>query len=250
MVEYLLFGGTTEGRILAETLEQMGKPSLVCVATEYGEKLLHPGTYVQVSCGRLDRQQMEELMRSARPRAILDATHPYAVEVSRNIAAAAEAAGISCFRVLRKSESCFGVRCFTRMEDLIEWLNTREEVVFSSLGAKEAQSLTNVRDFERRVWVRILPLIGSLQTCMEAGYPPAHVICMQGPFSVEMNREMFRSSGAGILVTKESGRAGGFEEKLEAARQCGMETAVLCRPAEESGIPLDDLIAGIREGTI
>lgn len=250
MADYVLFGGTTEGRLLAEAMEEMGKSCLVCVATEYGEKLLHPGKSVSVHCGRLAGQQMAALFAEQNPKAVLDATHPYALEVSRNIRQAAEEANIPYIRILRASESTEDVRCFAEMQELIDWLNTRQEVIFSSMGAKEAKALTAVSDFENRVWVRILPLMDSLKICMDAGFPAKHIICMQGPFSMEINKAMFHAAKAGILVSKESGRAGGFAEKMQAAKECGMEIAVLCRPETETGLTVEELIPRIKEDNI
>jgi precorrin-6x reductase len=96
----------------------------------------------------------------------------------------------------------------------------------------------------------MLPGIEGLQTCLELGYPSAHRICMQGPFSRELNRAMFAAAGAAILVTKNSGPQGGFTEKLEAAGDLGMRVALLTRPAEPDGMPLERALrelAGLAE---
>jgi precorrin-6x reductase len=61
---------------------------------------------------------------------------------------------------------------------------------------------------------------------------------------------MFRAAGASILVTKESGAAGGFTEKLAAARNCGMTTAVLARPKDTDGLTAAEWLRRIEEGTI
>lgn len=251
MAEFLLFGGTTEGRELTELLERLGKSTLVCVATTYGEQLLTETENVRVHMGRLDLEQMQSLIREENPRIVLDATHPYAVAVSENIQKACEAARVQYLRVVRESTKTEeSVRWFETMEELIAWLNTTDGAVFSSMGAKEAQPLSQVANFEDRVWVRVLPLMDSLQKCLDAGYPPKHIICMQGPFSQEVNEAMFRASRAKILVTKESGRAGGFEEKLQAAATCGMETGVLGRPKTEEGLTMGEITKKLCEDSL
>jgi precorrin-6x reductase len=55
---------------------------------------------------------------------------------------------------------------------------------------------------------------------------------MQGPFSETLNRAMFEAADARILVTKDSGREGGFPEKVRAAKALGMKVAVLERPGK------------------
>ena len=92
MNKVLLFGGTGEGRALAEWMVARDIPHTVCVTTEYGETLLPAGAEAHV--GRMDSGEMEALMRAGGYSLAVDATHPYAVEVTEHIRAAAEAAGL------------------------------------------------------------------------------------------------------------------------------------------------------------
>ena len=250
MIDILLFGGTTEGRELSEALKRKNVPSMVCVATEYGESLLEPGGSLQVHAGRLDEAAMASLMEREQPRLVLDATHPYADGVSHCIQKACTATGMTYRRVLRQSAMEEGCLTFPDMAALIDWLKGQEGIIFSSLGSKEARALSEIPDFEQRVWLRVLPSLEGLEGCLKAGFPAKHIICMQGPFSRELNEAMFRAAGADILVTKESGAAGGFTEKLAAARNCGMTTAVLARPKDTDGLTAAEWLRRIEEGTI
>lgn len=250
MAEILLFGGTSEGRELAALLKEKNISSLVCVATEYGESLLDAGGSVHVRAGRLDESAMTSLITDTRPRLVIDATHPYADAVSRNLRVACESAGAPYLRIKRESAWEDGFITFRNIGELIAWLNTTEGVIFSGLGAKEAKALTAVTGFESRVWLRILPFAEGLNACINAGFPARHIISMQGPFSEELNIAMFRAAGARILITKESGAAGGFSEKLAAARACGMTVAVLMRPGEEAGSTLDEVKRKIEGGEL
>lgn len=239
LAEVLLFGGTTEGRELAELLGRRMIPALVCVATEYGETLLEPMGTMSVHCGRLDEEAMADLVRREAPRVVIDATHPYATAVSRTIRAVCREGELPCWRVRRESQDRAVDRAFPTMEALIAWLDETPGTIFSTLGAKEAAALAQVKGAEERLWLRVLPLEESLRLA-RAAVPAKHIICMQGPFSPELNEAMFRAAGAEILLTKDSGRAGGFAEKLQAARACGMTVALLTRPQEE-GFSLTDI---------
>lgn len=66
------------------------------------------------------------------------------------------------------------------------------------------------------------------------------MIAMQGPFSLEMNIATMRMTGANYLVTKESGHAGGFLDKIHAAEAVGATALVIGRPLKETGISLEE----------
>lgn len=250
MSEIVLFGGTSEGRTLCELLGKKRIETLICVATEYGEAILPSFDTLRTHTGRLDKEAMEILLEAEKPRLVIDATHPYAAAVSDNICAACEKAGVQRLRLFRETLDSGGCVTFPRMEELIGWLNERNGTVFSTLGAKEAVALAAVEGCKERVWLRILPDAAGLSACLAAGFSAQRIICMQGPFSKELNAAMFREAGADILLTKESGTVGGYLEKLEAARECGMISAVLSRPCGENGLTLSALIKLVEEDAL
>lgn len=250
MAEFVIFGGTTEGRVLAERLERCRRTALVCVATRYGDDLVSAGAFVRVHAGRLDKEGMEELLRQESPRVVIDATHPYADQVSRTIRAACGELNLRLVTLRRETVLTQESVTFRDMEELLAWLDSTPGVIFSTLGAKEAAGLSHVQRAAERIWLRILPFEESLAQVRAAGFPARHVICMQGPFSVELNAAMFRAAGASILLTKDSGAAGGLAEKLEAARQCGMTAAVLVRPEGQGEATLGELLDRLEEGSL
>jgi precorrin-6x reductase len=250
LTEIVLFGGTAEGRKLGELLNKKRVKTVLCVATKYGESLLAPSDALRVYTGRLDNAAIENLFNKEKPRLAIDATHPYAVEISGNIRAACEKTGIKLLRLIREKVDGDSLERFPRLEELVAWLNKRGGVIFSTLGAKECSALAAVEGYKERVWLRVLPDLSGLSACLAAGFPARHIVCMQGPFSKELNAAMFREAGAEILVTKESGKAGGYLEKLEAAKENGMTVATLARPREENGAAFDDIVNLIERGAL
>lgn len=246
MVKAVVFGGTTEGRVIAGKMDALRIPSLLCVATAYGEALPRGSGHIALHTGRMDAAAMRALLKRERPALVMDATHPYAEEASRNIRTACEGLSLQYIRVLREEAAAEGGMRFQSLPALVEWLHTTAGNIFVSMGAKHAGAFTEVSDFAGRVYIRLLPALEGLTHCLELGYPPAHLILMQGPFSKELNLAMFRQTGAQILVTKESGPAGGYGEKIEAARELGMRIAVLARP-KERGIALAEACALLEE---
>ena len=239
MAEIVLFGGTSEGRKLAELCRELEIPTVVCVATNYGEALLDEGGSLKVHTGRLNKDGMVALIQEEAPRLVLDATHPYADIVSETIVSACRECGARYGRLQREAAVHEGLTEFSSVDELADSLDKTPGVVFSSLGTKEAAALSKVSGASERIWIRVLPSIEGLKTCLDAGFPAKHIICMQGPFSADLNEAMFRACKAEILLTKDTGVAGGFPEKLEAAKRCDMKVFVIKRPADTPGDSLE-----------
>lgn len=250
MTDIVLFGGTTEGRELAALLSKKGILALICVATEYGGSLTGSGGSVTVKTGQLCKEDMIKLFDVQTPRYVIDATHPYASEAGQNIRSACAECDLSYIRILREAVDTDGLKRFTDIDSMIHWLNSTDGIIFSSLGAKQAALLTGVSRFEQRVWLRILPQTEGLEACLSAGFPAEHIVCMQGPFSQQLNSAMFKAADACILLTKESGDAGGFPEKIAAANECGVDVAVLTRPCSEEGITLSEIKKRIEDNAL
>lgn len=237
MSELLLFGGTTEGRELAMFCAAHAIPVEVCVTTDYGASLLPKGVTVHV--GRLTAEDMRCLFLQSDVRLVVDATHPYAVEATRNIRAACAAADVPYLRLIRKTAPVQG-ETVPDMDALIAALNRYEGTILSTLGSKSLPSLTAVRGYAVRLWIRVLPAEGIVEYCRSFGFPKTHVLLGKGPFTAEQNVQHIRLSDAGLLVTKESGSTGGYPEKLEAARQCGIPVVTLLREPE-MGYTLEEI---------
>lgn len=230
MSEILIFGGTTEGRILAEFCAQNEIFADISVTTDYGAELLPESQFLNILNGKLDKAEISALISRCGYKLIIDATHPYATAATQNIKAACTETNTEYLRLLRERSMDISGKTFADMNGLIEYLNGSEKCVLSTLGSKELPALTKVKNYRERICARVLPADGIEDFCRSLGFE--NIIVGKGPFSEEKNIEHIRKSGAEILVTKESGTAGGFPEKAAAAEKCGAEFAVLLRPSE------------------
>ncbi|MCM1126154.1 MAG: precorrin-6y C5,15-methyltransferase (decarboxylating) subunit CbiE [Lachnospiraceae bacterium] len=278
MKELLIFAGTTEGRNLSELLSEAGIAHTLCVATEYGQIVLKSHPLVTVHQGRLDSEQIRELILAGDFAAVVDATHPYAKAVTSNIKTAMEGLEVPYLRLSRepfwakpemerkagdcsekpemerKAEDCSekpemerkAENCLENVQGEVVWFNTLEECrealqrtegnILLTTGSKELDLYCNAEEIKSRLYVRVLPGIESITACMEHGICGKQIIAMQGPFSAQMNEAVIRQYEIRVLVTKESGRNGGFWEKLEAAKRTGVRAFVIGRPEEEEGL--------------
>ena len=144
MYKAIVFAGTTEGYEICRFLSANKISALACVATEYGSHSLEAGDYLKIQAKRLDEQEMTELFHKELPEFILDATHPYATEVTKNIKSAALASGISYIRVLRAESQSQNAVYVETAEQAVEYLRDREGRIFLTTGSKELAAFTTL----------------------------------------------------------------------------------------------------------
>lgn len=261
----LVFAGTTEGREAALMLARRGISVMAFTATDYGHEVLDGAAdglqNLAVESGRLSEEQIRELLLGeASDTLVIDATHPYAAQVTANIRRACMDAQKRYIRIVRKSTFAgepAGVTVLADAQALCEWANREENIkkkILLTTGSKDLRIYTEIESYRDRVWPRILPDMDSLRIATELGYKKSNIICMQGPFSTEMNIAMIKSVGAQVLVTKDTGATGGFDSKLEAALSAGIEAVVIGRPsdqearqADSEGMSLEELQRHIDE---
>ena len=278
MCKIWIFGGTTEGRLLAEYCSREKIEAWVSVASEYGEELLQEelmesgnagnpdlnhntclakknlktvqaSSVIKVLRGRMDRYQMEEFIRNQGIHLVIDATHPHARLVSEEIQEACGRTGVRLERCLRAEDEQNKARDWVEVDSIqeaVSFLSSVSGVIFATTGSKELEVLCQIPDYQKRVYARVLPTSNVLKKCEKLGITGSHLIAMQGPFSTEMNTLFLRQTKAEWLLTKDSGRAGGFQEKVEAARENGTRVVVIRRP-EEDGISLEEAMEVLKK---
>lgn len=244
----IIFAGTTEGRTISEYLASCKVPVTACVATEYGETLLTENEYLKVHAGRMDQEEIAAFIREKGAELVIDATHPYAAVVSENVAAACEREQVDYVRLIRGSsaESVDQAVLVGSVDEAVEYLKKTEGNILATTGSKELFKYTQIPGFEKRVFVRVLSTGEVAAACEKLGFVGKNLICMQGPFSEALNIAMLHQFDCKYLVTKETGKAGGFEEKLHAAKAAGATLVLVGRPPEQKGYSYDEVLEMMR----
>lgn len=249
MYKILVFGGTIEGRKLLSYLNNKKVLVYAYVATEYGKDLLEESTNIKIFSKRLNKEEMIELFIKENFSLVIDATHPYATEVTKNIIDACNFVGFKHIRLIRETEeeNNKGLKYVSKIEEAINYLENTKGNILVTTGSKELRKFTGLTSYKERVYARVLSTKDVVCECVDLGFEGSHLIAMQGPFSEELNYALLKSINADYLVTKESGKVGGFKEKINAAKRFGAKCIVIGRPKEEDGISFNDVIKLLEE---
>ncbi len=254
MKKIVIFAGTTEGRRLSEILTEAGIAHTVCVATEYGEIVMQEQMemtetaqadgrpLVNLHRGRMDREQMQIFLRDGGFEIVVDATHPYARVVTENLQGAVDTlhspekeSQLPIYLRLEREisgaaeskDNAANILYFENNEDCARALENTEGNILLTTGSKELAAYCAFGRLHDRLYVRILPARESLELCMEQGIKGRQILALQGPFSTEMNAAVLKQYNIRHMVTKNSGRNGGYQEKLEAAKMLGIPVYVI-----------------------
>lgn len=235
MCKILIFGGTTEGRNLSEYCIKNGIKAYVSVATEYGANLLDGSESVKKLIGKMDADEILQFIRKKEISLVADATHPFAVEVTKNIKLACLKNGTKYIRVVRETEKATNGIYFNDMKSAAKYFCKTTGNIFVTTGSNELHELCCIKNFSARCVVRILPIEKLISKCLDLGFTRKNIITQRGPFSKYQNIEVIKNFNAQFLITKESGKTGGFEEKVLAAEECCAQLIIIKRP-DDCGI--------------
>ena len=248
MENIVIFAGTTEGRGLSASLGRTGISHTICVATDYGEEVLkdEPCAFAKVHKGRMNAEEMAAFFEKEAFSTVVDATHPYAQIVTENIRAAAKQAGIRYLRLLRETADVSAIlpemRYFENTTACAGALRETEGNILLTTGSKELSVFAETEGLRERLIARVLPGTESIGLCEKSAIPGKRIVAMQGPFSEEMNLALIHGFNVKILVTKMSGKTGGYGEKLSACAKAGIPAWIIGRPAEENGLSAEEVL--------
>lgn len=243
MKTLLIIGGTTEARTAAKRLEEDGYRVVVSVATSLGELY---AADAEVVAGPKDDKGLARQVRECEALAVLDCTHPFAVDASEAARRAAAATGIPYLRYTRAaSNETDGVAAVDNWSAAVEFLSQQGERALLTIGVRHLEPFAAAGlDFAARV----LPLPDSVSECIRIGLRPEDIIAAFPPYDVDFNRACIRKAGARIMVMKDSGREGGIPQKIAAAAAEAIPVVMVRRPSEDQGlVDIEELVTCVNE---
>ncbi len=227
-----LFSGTSDGNQIAKDLISKNFIIKVFVASEYGMSVaskIIPETVIEV--GRLSEKEIFDRGKNEAPNQIIDATHPFALEISKNLINFCKQSQTPYIRYERPEEAVEGENIFyvDNVQAAADKAKDIGGIILLTLGSKNIEPFLE-ESLRERIFVRMLPDPQLIQQLLSKGIAPDRIIAIQGPFSVAINQAMMNDRSVDCLVTKSSGKEGGVPEKIAAARELGCSVIIVKRP--------------------
>ena len=231
MIGFIL--GTSEGRKILSLINKYTEEIAVTTATTYGGELLKEFKIKTLNTKPLNKEEMLNWIKESRIDILVDASHPYAEEVTKTALECANELEIEYVRYERQ-----GSLESIRDENIIRVKNYDEAIgiiknidgnILNTTGGNNVTKFLEL-NFKYRVIHRILPSPKVLTKIVEAGIKIKDIIALQGPISYELEMAFIKQYGVKAILTKDSGIEGGVLEKYKAARDCKIKLIVIEKP--------------------
>ncbi len=231
-----LIGGTAESAALARAIASLKLPCTVTVTTAAAEALYPKTPMLRVWVGRLNIGQLEQFFQEQGIVAVLDASHPYAVEISKMAIKVASDRQIAYLRFERPAvedrADTRQVIALDRFETLLSGDYLYQQRVLLTVGYK-ALALFQSWQGRSTLFARILPTATSLEAATAAGFSSDRIIALRPPITTELEKALWRHWNISLVVTKASGVAGGEDIKRAVALELGIPLVLIARPVVE-----------------
>lgn len=234
-----LIGGTQESSKIASAIAHI--PCTISVTTQSARKLYPSAPNLNVCVGRFTLTQIEEFLLGEQIVAILDASHPFAVEISQNAIAASQKLKIPYLRYERPvlNQGDLGKR-LDSFESLLSGNYLHQQRVLLTVGYRPLH-LFQPWQARATLFARILPSAIALEAAITSGFTPERLICLRPPVSADLESALIKQWDISLLVTKASGTPGGEHIKRSVASVLGIPLIVIARPAVEYPQQTSDL---------
>ena len=241
MFKIWLIGGTSESATLVKAIAPLQIPCIITVTTETAKSLYPPESNIlKIWVGKLDPKQISDFLEEHKIQVILDASHPFAVEISKLAIATSQQYNIPYLRFERpvvEQNSLF--KTFEFNSNLI-FLNNLETLlsgdyltgkrVLLTLGYRTLPQFQPWQN-QTELFARILPSPVALETALNSGFTPDRIIAIRPPISEALETALWQQWNISLVVTKSSGTAGGEDIKIKVAQNLGIPLIILERPA-------------------
>ncbi len=234
-IRVLILGGTTEAAELGARVATIdGIEAIASLAGRTREPSLPSGNVRIGGFGGVDG--LVEYLRQMKVDVLIDATHPFANQISDNAAAATNEVGIPRLMLIRPAwEKTTGDRWIEVESNAAaaDILQNQAKRVFLTVGRQELSTFAHLQN----IWflMRMIDPPGK-----DALVPPGIILCDRGPFILENERKIIVQHNIDTIVSKNSGGDATYA-KVIAARELGVQVVMVKRPS----VPMGEKVADV-----
>jgi len=239
----LILGGTTEGRMAIQTLEEAGKPFFYSTKGDGQKVELHYGSRLS---GGMNAEEMVQFCHANDIRLLVDAAHPFAGQLHLTVKQASDVLRLPVIRYERIYPERAGdgiIWCRDYAEAIRKVKLSGVSVLLALTGVQTIGKLKPLWQENLCCYFRILDRENSRNIAKQHNFPSDHLCYYQGE---QADRELMLHLAPEAILVKESGVSGGFSRKVDAARSLGIPVFVVCRPALPSTFVQVDGPYGLR----
>lgn len=236
----MVMAGTSDATVFIKRLRilqnEIYKNEIYIMATavtSYGAEIARSAGADEVISKPLPKDELISIIKKHNIDLLVDSTHPFAAEATRNAIQATKETGVRYIRLERpptafdENPLIHPVASFSEAAQLAKTMTSGR--ILHLAGVSTLHYLTEIIDGGRIV-ARVLPNPYSIKKSLELGLPGENLIAMQGTFTPEFNKALMREYGAEVVLTKDSGAVGGTTSKIEAALDLEIPIIVVLRP--------------------
>ncbi|WP_303863788.1 precorrin-6A reductase [Alkalibaculum bacchi] len=230
-IKIIVIAGTAEATSIIDKLLDMNINVLATVTTRLGMESIHNRKGLHIYQGRLTQKNLESLIAEEMPDGLIDASNPFAKDISKNVLKISIKCNLPYLHYERKEIKSQGkdiIRVKT-YDQAVEKLIEHKGNIMLTVGSSKIEMFTKIPNFKKRIFLRVLPDVKIISRCEKLGFNPGNIIAIKGPFTEELNVQLIKYCNASIMVTKESGNTGGTIEKISAARTLNIPTLMIER---------------------
>ena len=220
MIGFVL--GTGEGRAILSHVNKYTDEIVVSTATEYGYEIYKEFKAKHFNYRPLNEDEFKDLITKFGIDTFVDASHPYACEVSKTLIKVCNDLNIEYIRYERKSyfndlkdnENIIFIDKYEYLEELFKNIDGN---ILNTTGSNNALKIEGLKSEKNRIIHRILPSPKVISRLLDNGISMENIIAIKGPFGFEINNGIIKEYKIKALITKDSGEEGGMKEKIDSA---------------------------------
>lgn len=232
MNSYLwLIGGTSESVKIAELLSQNNIDCVVSVTTKNAVNLYKSISGLDFYIGKIDANKISNFLKFHKIKGVIDASHPYAIIISKSVISACQKDNIPYLRYERPLLNNIKINTYEyeSIEDIIKSNYLKGKRVLLTLGYKSLSLFQNYHQ-EAELFARILPYPESIMMATKAGFTSNRLIAIRPPLSFELEKALWQLWQIEVVITKASGKSGGEDIKLKVAKDLSIPLVIISRP--------------------